>query len=143
MDNNHLKIDKSLLQAYERADYVVPEIGEILHIGKLHPLLDAFLEQHLYEQWAFISAFNPYSNVKDEQWNKERQQELKTLLLKEGYAFLEAYGKDPEGEWPPEDNFLVMDISEERAVAMGKVFKQNAILVGERGGAVRLVFCIE
>lgn len=142
MDNNHLKIDKSLLQAYQRADYVVPEIGEILHIGKSHPVLDAFLAQHLSEQWAFISAFNPYSNVKDELWNKARQQELKKLLLKEGYAFLEAYGRDPEGEWPPEDNFLVMDISAERAVAIGKAFEQNAILVGTRGEAVRLVFCI-
>jgi hypothetical protein len=48
-----------------------------------------------------------------------------------------------DGEWPPENNILIMGISRAATVDMGKLFGQIAVVFARRGKPVELLLCGE
>ena len=56
-----------------------------------------------------------------------------------GFESVEGVGKPSAGVWEPEHSLLVLAISAPEAVALGRRYGQNAIVIGECHGEARLM----
>lgn len=91
--------------------------------------------------WAYLTAWNPGSEIQMEFVNRQKQEELELFLRGAGYAVLPGVAKDPDGQWPDEESILVFDLPWEKALQIGRKFRQNAILAGLGEEAVQLLRC--
>ena len=125
---------------YRATSYIArTQHGEIiLRIDEAHPVLDNVLAQHGATSWAYLTAYNPGSVRLSDADNAVRQRELLVAIEQAGHPYHEGAGVG-DG-WEPEPSLLVLRISEADAVALGRRFGQNAIVVGEQGGPARLVW---
>lgn len=85
----------SLIEAYKNTKYIVFEPTITIEIGKFNQDLDNLLLKHNSNEWAFITAYNPYSRVLTEEENKVLHNKLKELTEK--YVTFEGHGvgQDP------------------------------------------------
>ena len=136
-----MKITKSLEEAYRNTLYCAQ--GMTLRIGEKHPAMDVFLHKHEEICWCFITAFNPFSQEYPLEENLIRNRELKDRLHEQGFVkIFDGEGRGISGDWPPESSFLVLGLSRLEAKAMGKHFKQNAIVWGKIAQEAELVFLV-
>lgn len=134
----------ALIDAYLATDYqVYPTPTDTLHIqaNKVNPAVDNFFNTH--QSWAFITAWNPNSVPLAPTENIRRNQQLKEELIAKKLTYFPASGVPTSGDWPEEASFLVLDISREKAIEMGKAYGQKAIIWGVIKDAAELVFCSE
>lgn len=52
---------------------------------------------------------------------------------------LPAAGLDPDGQWPPEPGYLVMDMEDRDVATFGRKYRQNAVVRVGADGIARLV----
>lgn len=125
-----------LKKAYLNTTYRVYEPALAIRIDKENHGLAAALSHIGHTQWAYITAWNPYSKQLTSEVNDKRNQllldDLKSFRVFNG----EGVGDDPT--WPPERSFLVAGIHREVAIYLGKKYEQNAIVVGQ-GAKAELV----
>lgn len=114
-----------------------------IRVNAVSAPLDQLLAKYQCGIWAFITAHNPYSQPVDDLKNQTRHQELIAEVEGLGTPFLKAVGRDPTGQWPPEESLLIMGIDRECAIAIGKKYNQNAILYGEHGAPAQLLWLVE
>jgi hypothetical protein len=129
-----------LYKAYLNTSYNVIDPPLSIHINEFHPKLDELLEQHQCETWAFITAFNPYSKILLEEENLRRHQMLVSDLS--NFKLFEGVGAGKESSWNPERSVLVLNISLEEAIRMGKKYEQNAIVTGKKNSVAELTILI-
>lgn len=122
--------------AYCATSYRVGKLA--LRIGEPHPWLDRLLENRGLERYAYLTAANPGSAPLPAAENAARMRALSKEL--EGFVVLRGAAHADDGAWEPEPSFLVLGVSRDDAAALGRRFGQNAILVGERGGAPELLW---
>jgi hypothetical protein len=89
---------------------------------------------------AFLTAYNPYSELSDEAINRSYQDQL-IAEVTDRWKVLFGEGVDPQGRWRAEPSVLVLGISREEAIALGKKYRQNAILVADEEGSTMLLAC--
>lgn len=130
-------ISSDLLQAYLDTVYCVTDPPLPIRIGQLHPDLDKLMESYGCSTYAFITAHNPASQVLSDIENMARHQMLVADLAK--YTCLEGFGVGTDPKWKPERSLLVLGIDQDAAKAIGKKYGQNAIVVGNAGGAATLI----
>jgi len=111
-----------------------------IRIGELCPALDALLEKHGARTWAFITAWNPGSQKTDDATNRRRQAELEAEVKQGGYAFYRGAGVPDEADWDPEASLLIVGISSDDAVKLGKKYGQAAIVAGQISSRAELIF---
>lgn len=129
---------QDLINAYRNTSYNVFEPKISIRIGETNPVLDALLREYDCTEWAYITAYNPFSEVLSEEENMERHKQLKATLKE--YALFEGEGVGTDPSWKPERSLLILGISEGDAEKLGEKFQQNAIVVGELQEAPRLLF---
>ncbi len=131
---------RDLESAYRATAYVAetPDGPLVLRVGEASAALDLVLEARGVVSWAFVTAHNPGSVPTPAAHNEARHGELCAAVAEAGYFFFEGAGTG-EG-WPPEASLLVLGMEEAVAAALGRRFGQTAIVVGERGGAARLLW---
>jgi hypothetical protein len=130
-----------LAAAYENAQYVVFAARDlVLKVGKASRELDELLEFHGAETAAFVTAANPRGARRSGERNAAAAAALGDLVAAAGYPRYMGEGRDPRGEWPAEPSLLVVGIYRENALALGRLFEQNAIVFVERGKAPELMF---
>tara|TARA_R110002167_G_scaffold55792_6_gene158402 strand:+ start:873 stop:1400 length:528 start_codon:yes stop_codon:yes gene_type:complete len=136
------ELPPALVQAYFEARYCFNADSKeiVLTIGNHSDELQEFLESNEYKTWAFISAYNPYSEELSDQENAKRQYLLKQTLEDLSYSFIEGKGGSDDKSWS-EPSLFIPDVSIELAESLGVRFQQNAILYGERGFAPLILFC--
>ena len=117
-----------LIEAYKNTKYKVFEPDIIIEIGKSNQDLDNLLLKHNSNEWAFITAYNPYSRVLTNDENRLRHEDLKELT--KTYITFEGHGVGEDPAWEPELSLFIMGISKEEASLIGKRFEQNAIVFG-------------
>jgi hypothetical protein len=134
---------KELEDVYRSTNYVVrkSESEIVIRIGELCPALDQLLEENAAASWAFLTAWNPYSQQLADEENATRQILLLEELRSRGTTFFPGAGIDANGEWPPEESVLTIGIELDEATALAKRFEQNAIVFGWLGEPPRLVWC--
>lgn len=127
----------SLIEAYKNTKYKIFEPALTIEIGKLNQEIDELLNEHKSHEWAFITAFNPFSKVVSEEENIMRHNELKELTR--NYMTFEGHGVGDDPSWEPELSLFVIGISEDDASKVGIKFEQNAIVYGQINNAPRLL----
>jgi len=137
-----MALPPELIEAYEKADYVVftaPEL--VLRIGEPSPRLDALLEAEGATAAAYLTAANPRGELKTEAENRSAGAALAELLASAGYPRYAGEGRDPDNKRAAEPSVLVVGIYRANAAALGRLFGQNAIVFVEKGEAPELVIC--
>ncbi len=133
-----MPLSPQLIAAYERADYDVHGAhrgGFTLKIGRRSAALDELLEAHGATSAAFVTAANPQGEARSAAENRAAQAELEASLA---LPFHRGEGRDPEGSWA-EPSALVVGIGRGEAEALGRAWRQNAIVFAEKGAAPELV----
>jgi hypothetical protein len=130
-------ITTELLEAYKATCYEIINPKIQIYIDIENEVLFNFLKENYISSWCFITAWNPYSkelsNDENIHLNNRLEKELKD------YKIYAAQGQGTTGDWPPESSFFVVDISEGDAMALGKKYKQNAIVYGNNDGKAKLI----
>ena len=130
-----------LWRAYERTRFCVND-GEkriCFKAGSQNRQLDALLARHDVTRWAFITSSNPGSRPLSKHENARRHSELRAAVQAAGLVALDGEGIGEDPSWPPERSLLILNISRDKAISLGRRFEQLAIVVGRRGEASRLV----
>ncbi len=122
--------DESLLAAWRKSEYQVEtdQVTLVLHIDEHSPDLEALMQVATVDCAAYITADNPFSSVVSDADNAAARQRLQARLNAEGWRCLPGLGIDPTGDHPGEHSLLVLGISLDDAIKVGREFDQRAIL---------------
>jgi Protein of unknown function (DUF3293) len=88
------------------------------------------LPELLQKPFSLLTGYNPRSMLLPRKVNEQRHQVMRDLLVLGVYR-VEAcvgYEEDPEGTWR-EPSWIVHGMDREEAIAFGRVFRQNTIVV--------------
>lgn len=131
---------RRLEAAYLAAEYRVddPRLRCVLAIGQPCAALSDWLRQHHYDSAAFITAWNPRSEIRPDDENSEALRQLRGAVEALGLPALIAVGRSRVAAHH-EPSLLVPGLTLEGAHALMRRFEQNAFLWFERAeGRVRL-----
>jgi hypothetical protein len=134
-------MQSGLVSAYRATDYVVQGNGRVVavRIGQHSMVVDALLARMHARNGAFITAWNPFSNSLSLDANEYWDRDMKRYLTVRGFSFFEGEGRGRTGEWPPEPSILALGISRTEASAIGRRYRQNAIVYVTVGRPAELV----
>ncbi|MBP9035246.1 MAG: DUF3293 domain-containing protein [Pseudomonadales bacterium] len=122
-------IDEATLLAYLRCHYRVHGAAPFtLRIGERSEALAALCRQLRCDRAAFLSAWNPHGEPRDEGQNRRAQDALQRELAARGHACIPGIGEDPGGHWRGEESVLVAGMALDEAVAMALACGQNALV---------------
>ncbi len=140
MDDISRNIDQRLRDAYSATIYEVKHLGLQLRIGEENWHLEEFLIDNNAFSWAFISAWNPFSQPLSSVENENRHLKMIEIAKKKQWVFAEGFGIPQNEDWKPEKSLFLLDISQSDSIDLGKMFDQNAIVIGRLGKAPELIF---
>ncbi len=135
----------SLDAAYHATAYHVdgPTGRFTLRIGAASPEADALLaRQGEVPSWAFVTASNPGSVLLPEPTNGLRHEQLVAEVARRGLIDNPGLGVGDDGSWPAEVSQFLVGVSTADAAVLGRMFGQNAVVCGDRGGVARLCWLI-
>ena len=130
-----------LINAYKETDFVVYDPAIVIKVNQANSLLDELLLKNQATAWAYITAWNPYSELTDKNLNEERNDQLRKDIRP--YKFFEGEGVGSDLSWEPEKSFLIIGIDRKHAIEIGKKYRQNAIVVGNIYEAAELLWIKE
>ena len=138
------KIEETLIQAYKNTNYHVYYDNEIIiNIGKKNQnLLNLFKDKKLTSA-SIITACNPFSEIKTKKQNLLAQIKLKGIIEDNNLSYVDAMGQDAEKKWPGEASYFVENITLNKALKIGKILNQNAIVWIDQNIIPELVFCFQ
>ncbi len=108
-----------------------------IRIGERNIELDKLLQEHQALTWAYITAYNPFSQPLTEVENDSRHEQLMSHL--KNYILFEGEGVGENKTWKPEKSFLIVGIGKKDAKEIGKKFGQNAIVFGMIAAPAELI----
>ena len=133
-------MQSNLVSAYKATHYVAYNKGcDVIRIGYHSLAVDRLLVRMRAKSGAFITAWNPFGKCLSFEANKHWDRELKRYLSVHGFAFLEGEGRGRIGKWPPESSILAFEISRAEASAIGRKYRQNAVVYVPSGRPAELV----
>jgi hypothetical protein len=129
-----------LIEAYRDTNYwVATEPPFVMRVDVPSPELAALYTRFNTDCAAFLTASNPYSKKLDDLANAQRHHQLARHLEALKLRSIEGAGRHPSGDWPAETSFLVLGISQQTAMALGRQFEQNAVVCCGADALPRLV----
>lgn len=130
------------LQAAYRATRYHARDGDRLlttRVGSSSPDLDAVLAREGVACGVFITAWNPESRPTPEAENRRAAELLAAEVAALGLHALPHQGEGDDPDWPPEEGLFVLGLAEADAATLAERYRQNAIVIVERGKTARLV----
>ncbi|QIQ85714.1 DUF3293 domain-containing protein [Erythrobacter sp.] len=124
------ELPASLIAAYRATDYWVSLADNRfpLRIGEWSQALADLLRATSARKAVFITAENPFSEATSASANEAAMAGLRRDLEKAGATIFEGYGQGQDTEWPPEASFLALGIGKREGGALGRKYRQNAIV---------------
>ena len=121
---------KFFANAYLATDYTVQIDRKdfVLRPNERSPAVDRALSRFKARGAAFITAFNPYSRIRGKAANLAAHAALVASVRRGGKRFIEGYGRGHDKQWPVEKSVLVFGVTRTAAAALGRQFRQNAIV---------------
>jgi Protein of unknown function (DUF3293) len=125
-------MDQNLLRSYLATVYEFPT-----PTGPLRASLDGdivadstTLPELLQRPFTILTAYNPRSMLLPRKVNDQRQQVMRDLVILGVYRVdtCVGYEEDPEGTWR-EPAWLVHGMDRDEAIAFGRVFRQNTVVI--------------
>ena len=127
------EVSEDLIDAYLATNFHVYAGEEfVLNINQFSRSLRALHEAHKCDTSAIVTGWNPLGVPLSDAENQTQNEKLKEIA-QERYSIFEAAGVDPKQEWPAEASFLILGISRDDAMELGKKFQQNAIVFNWEG----------
>jgi len=126
-------ISQVSVNAFMQAEYHVQDDHNLLVLRVGHyskPLQDIHIRFGASSS-AFITAYNPRSEIQSLQKNETATQLLQQDLHATSYSSLPATGRDTKSLWPDEPGFLVIGISCKQALKLAEKYHQLAILFAD------------
>ena len=134
------EIEPGLVNAYVQTDFALAgETELVFNVGRASPALDVAMIWRGLERAAFLTAYNPFSRDVGEAQNRKAQEALLCDLERMGLDWIVGEGRDPSGEWPGEPSVLVLGITREQALELGRSYEQNALVWCEVGRPSELI----
>jgi hypothetical protein len=130
-------IPEELMQAYLTTTYRVDQLNVSIRIGQMDERLEGILKKHGCNEWAFITAYNPFSVPLKEDVNAMRH--LQLLRDVSSFTFFEGEGVGEYPAWKPEKSLLILGLNRESAIELRLKYVQNAIVLGRKGEAAELI----
>ena len=122
-------IDAATIRAYRETEYQVHgDEPFTLRIGEASPVLPAVHKRHRVVCSAYVTAYNPYSQMLDGASNAQRHADLGRELRQRSLFALEGLGQHPSHLWPGEVSLLILGLTLEAAKTLGARLEQNAIV---------------
>lgn len=112
-----------------------------LKIGESSPELDALLTEHNVTTWASLTAYNPGGIESSIEANQNRLEVLQTEVTAAGYPIFHGENFPQSNEASSEPSLLILGITEEQCILLGKKYGQIAIVYGELGIPAKLCYC--
>lgn len=140
-----MTITPELIAAYKSTNFEVqtPEAGIVLKADQTNPEFDKFLQSRGVATSVIITAWNPWSEPRSREKNKESQRIMEDLMRNAGFILLPAAGVDPTGGWEPEQSCCALGMAEEEGILWGTRFQQNAVITHEKGKPSKLCICLK
>lgn len=113
-----------------------------LRIGQPNRALERLLRREQARRWAYVTACNPGSRRLSTWRNAARQRGLAQLVAAHGFIALRGAGVGDDPGWLPEASLMILEIAPGSALRLARQFGQRAIVVGRRGTAPRLLWCL-
>lgn len=134
--NSHLKT------VFRATSYRVetPEACFTLRIGLPAPDFDDYLRWQRIANWGIVSASNPMALPCAEAENLRLQQDLQAQIKALAWRFLNGVNLADADDWRPEASCVLLAVNEAQVCALGRAFRQAAVVCGDSGSAPRLVF---
>jgi len=137
---SHTMLQPALINAYSQTHYrVLAAQPFTLHIGRHSSALQTLHALHGVDCSAFVTAFNPFSRSLSAACNGGRHQRLLGRLKRQGWGFVQGYGRHPSGNWPAERSVLILGMTSAQAQALGVALQQNAIVCSGADAVPELV----
>ena len=130
-----------LMEAYLSTSYQaeVPNGSCVLNVGSpSQKLLEVYADSQT-ESAAFITAQNPLGCSLTDEENRLRVNALLTDTKNLGLLFFEGEGIGADDSWDPERSVLLLGLTFEQAVHLGRHHQQNAIIWADEDAVPKLV----
>lgn len=125
-------MDTNLLRQYLATVYELPTQNGPLRVSLDGDVVTdpSTLPELLTRTFTVLTAYNPRSMLLPRKVNDQRHVVMRDLLILGCYRVEACVGfeEEPEGTWR-EPSWLVHGMDRDEAMAFGRVFRQNAILV--------------
>ncbi len=124
------RVSDDLIASYLQTDYQITINNDpiSLQINHYSPQLAQLLKTAQQPYGAIISAYNPRSQLQNDENNARAHRLLQDYLSNWNYAIAASLHKDLLGKWPIEKGFFVIGLNLENACLIGQQFNQNAIV---------------
>jgi hypothetical protein len=135
---------KHLTEVYSATTFrVAGPSGSIdIRVGMRCLALDDLLMTLGQREWAYVTAWNPHSELRSVKENAAAHQVLLRELATWGLGqYFEGDGIPDNPGWAAERSVWIAGIARADAIALGIRFGQNAVVLGRLGGVAELVFC--
>lgn len=135
--------DSHLWDAYRTTQFLADTPrGEIcIRIDEVQRELDLLLEDHAVNDWAFITAYNPASELLERSENDSRHLQFVRRIADSAHLSFSGRGVGEDPGWEPEESLLILGICREEAIQLGRSLGQNAIVCGSTGSSAELIVC--
>lgn len=138
MEELQLRISEAqLITAYHKTNFNVYEPKLTIKINEKNHELDSILKKENATEWAYITAYNPMSNSRTEQENIIANESLFNDI--KDFKTFKGEGIGEDLRWKPEESFLIIGISENKARELGRKYVQKAIVSGTLGQTAKLL----
>jgi len=124
-----MEINDDLILAFTNTKFHVFIPSIVIEIGKRNEDLDALIKKEGQTEWTYLTAYNPFSKELTDKENLERQSQLLSKIS--DYKFYEGEGVGEDPTWKPERSILIVGITKNEAISLGREFEQNAIVYGK------------
>ncbi len=123
-------IASNLITSYRDTNYQIGVGFETisLRIDQYSVSLAKLLATSKQSGAVIISAYNPYSQLADNEKNLAAHESLRNFLRHYSPPTIESLNIDPTGKWPIEKSFLIAGMDLDTAQSVGQRFNQNAIV---------------
>lgn len=139
--NKSQGFDEELKTAYQQAVYSIFQPPISWKIGVIEPAIEDLLRDYKTASAIFITAANPYSQICSDDKNKDNNHALEKWIKENQLTYFKGQGEDPQGTWPPEESFLLLGINAKEGAALGRHWRQNAVVLLEKGLSPTLLWC--
>ncbi len=135
-------MDSTLLRQYMSTVYELPTPTGPLRVSLDGDIVTdpSTLPELLRQPFCIVTAYNPRSMLLPRKVNDARHAVMRDLLILGCYRVESCVGyeEEPEGTWR-EPSWLVHQIDRDEALAFGRVFRQNSIVINRNSRPELLV----
>jgi hypothetical protein len=130
--------------AYRNTTYWVDAAPQpiAVRVGERNASLDRLLNAARARHYAFVTACNPRSKLRTHWYNEARQRALRRWLNARHLRWIPALAQGDRDDWPAEPGVLILGLPPDRALRIGRRFRQNAVLTGKLGNPPEVRWCM-